>query len=402
MSELDFDTDFDIFDARQSQNSWALARNLRRDAPVSRIHDGFVYVARYEDCRTVFRDQETYSNAGGLRPTGTLVPLEDSSVGELVAPMHAPVRKLATVASQGGNVAKRASPFARQTADELLDGIVKHRKAELMGEFSLPLTNRVIAWLLGVPIRDAAKLSQWGEEIMLSTLTATNETERGVGYKEAFPEFTEYLESLIKERIGTKGPDDTVKRIVKAGLEGAELTVPLIRMVLMNLVLGGTATTRDLLGNLLLEVLTNPELHAKLRDQRGLVPAAVEESLRLSPPVLYLIRTCVKPSQLGGIDIKPGERVVIGIASANRDEEVFPDAESFRIDRVKPAGHLSFGVGQHFCVGAPLARTEAVELLNAFLDRFEPGEIRLIPGFELEWMPMPYMLGPKRLDVEII
>jgi cytochrome P450 family 142 subfamily A polypeptide 1 len=397
MSEIDFD----IFNAQQSQNMWELARKLRSESPVARIRNGFVYVARYEDCRAVFRDQDTYSNAGGLRPTGIVIPLEDSSIGELVAPIHPPVRKLATVASQGGNVAKRAQPFARRTADELLDRIVRNRKAELMSEFSLPLTNRVIAWLLGVPIEDAEKLSSWGEEIMLSTLTVTNETERGIGYKQAFPEFTHYLESLIEARMGGEGPEDTVSRIVRAGLEGADLTVPIIRMVLMNLVLGGTATTRDLMGNLLLEVLTHPELHEQLRAERERVPAAVEESLRLSPPVLYMIRTCIKPTQLGGLDIEIGTRVVIGIASANRDEEIYPDSETFLADRKKPAGHLSFGLGQHFCVGAPLARIEAVELLNAFLDRFAPGEIRLTPDFELEWMPMPYMLGPKRLEIEI-
>jgi cytochrome P450 len=105
---------------------------------------------------------------------------------------------------------------------------------------------------------------------------------------------------------------------------------------------------------------------------------------------------------LGGVAIEPGERVVVGVASANRDEEIYEDAEQFRLDRVEPAAHLSFGFGPHLCLGSPLARVEAEEAINTFLDRFAPGQVRLVPGFELELMPLPYMLGPVRLDVEVV
>jgi cytochrome P450 len=172
-------------------------------------------------------------------------------------------------------------------------------------------------------------------------------------------------------------------------------------MILLNLVLGGTATTRDFIGSLLLELLHRPELHEQLRAQHELIPAAAEESLRVAPPVLYLIRTCTRPSELGGITIEAGERVVVGIASANRDEQFYEDAECFRLDRVDPPPHFSFGFGRHFCVGAALARMEGHEALRAFLERLAPGEVRLPAGFELERMPLPYMLGPLRLDVEM-
>jgi cytochrome P450 len=393
--------DLDIFDARQTHDMWEMARTLRASSPITRISGDFVFVTRYADGRAVLRDQETFSNAGGLRPTGTVIPLEDASVGELVDPVHRPVRDLASAAAQGGGVMKRARPFARETSELLLDRIVENRGGELMADLSLPLTNRVIAWLLGVPIEDAEQLSSWGEEIMLSTLTVTNETERGVGYKESFPEFVDYLERLIEDRMNADDADDTVARIVQRGLDGGQLSTPVIRMVLQNLLLGGTATTRDMIGNLLLEVLNHPDLHALLTAERERIPAAIEECLRLMPPVLYLIRTCTQTTELGGVRIEEGERVVVSIASANRDEEVFEDADQFRTDRTKPAGHLSFGYGQHFCVGAPLARVEAEEMMNAFLDRFPPGQIRLAPDFQLEWMPLPYMLGPLKLDVQL-
>lgn len=393
--------DFDVFDPVQTHEMWDLMREFRRRAPVARIQGGFVYVSRYEHARAVLKDEETFSNVGGMRPTGLEIPIHDASIGELGPPVHAPIRKLATVAAQGGGVVRRARPFVRQTAEHLLDAVAERGSGDLIAEYSLQLTARVIVWLLGTPPETSEQLAAWGEEIMSSPLTVTNRTERGEGYAGAFPEFTAYLEGLVEERLAADaGGDDTISRIVAACPEGFELSVPTLRMVLLNLVLGGTATTRDLIGNLLLEILENPALHEQLAASRELVPAAVEESLRLAPPVLYLIRTCTRDAELGGSAIREGERVVVGVAAANRDEDVYDDSESFRVDRRNPAPHLSFGHGQHFCLGAPLARLEAQEAIAAFLDRFSPGKVRLAAGFEREWMPLPYMLGPVRLEIE--
>ncbi len=395
--------DFDIFDASQTHDMWDLMREFRHKAPVARIKGGFVYVSRYKDARAVLRDAGTFSNAGGMRTPGVDVPIHDASIGELVPPVHGPIRKVALVAAQGTGVVASARPFARETCEMLLDGIVARGSGDLLAEYSLALTTRTIAWLLGVPMEDCKQLAEWGEEIMTSTLTVTNRTERGVGYAESFPEFTTYLENLIEARIRNEDPSgNVVTRILHAGLEGGELSIAMIRMILQNLLLGGTGTTRDLMGNLLAEILQRPELHAQLHADRALVPAAVEESLRLSPPVIYLTRTCTRRTELGGIAIEPDERVVVGVASANRDEEIYEDAEQFRLDRFEPAAHLSFGFGPHLCLGSPLARVEAEEAINIFLDRFAPGQVRLVPGFELELMPLPYMLGPVRLDVEVV
>ena len=296
---------------------------------------------------------------------------------------------------------KRARPFVRETAEGLLDDVARRGSGDLIAEYSLQLTARVIAWLLGMPPGESAQLAAWAEEIMTSPLTVTNRTERGIGYAGAFPEFTRHLERLVEERLESRtAPEDTISRILDARPEGIEPTVPNVRMVLLNLVLGGTATTRDLIGNLLLEILERPELHEELAANRSLVPAAVEESLRLAPPVLYLIRTCTRDTELGDVAIHANERVVVGVASANRDEAVYEDADRFRLDRANPAPHLSFGHGQHFCVGAPLARLEAQEAVDVFLDRFGPGEVQLVSGFDREWMPLPYMLGPVHLKVE--
>ena len=393
--------DFDVFDAETTHDMWALMARFRRERPVAPIQGDFVYVSRYEDARAVLRDELTFSNVGGMRPTGLHIPLEDSSIGELGPPVHAPARKLATTAAQGGRVLKAAEPFVRSATEALMGPIAQRGRGDLIAEYSLPLTAQVIGWLLGEAGDHSAQLATWAEEIMHSPLTVTNETERGVGYAGAFPEFTAYLEGLARERIEGGGtPGDTIHRILEAEAPGIECSVENVRMVLLNLVLGGTATTRDLIGNLLLEILEQPQLHARLHAERECIPAAVEESLRLAPPVLYLIRTCTRATEIRGVEIRAGQRVVVGVASANRDEAVYEQAEAFRVDRESPSPHLSFGYGQHFCIGAPLARLEAREAVSRFLDHFAPGEIGLAKGFRREWMPLPYMLGPVRLDVE--
>ena len=290
--------DFDVFDASQTHDMWRLMGEFRRRAPVARIQGGFVYVSRYVDARAALRDEDTFSNVGGMRPTGLEVPLCDSSIGELGPAVHAPARKLATTAAQGGGVLKRARPFVRETTEALLERVVARGSGDLIADYSLPLTARVIGWLLGMPPEDSDQLAVWAEEIMTSPLTVTNRTERGEGYAGAFPEFTRYLEALVEARLeGDVAPGDTITRILAAGPDGIELSVPNIRMVLLNLVLGGTATTRDLIGNLLLEILERPALHEQLAADRSLVPGAVEESLRLSPPVLHLIRTVIRAAR---------------------------------------------------------------------------------------------------------
>jgi cytochrome P450 len=128
---------------------------------------------------------------------------------------------------------------------------------------------------------------------------------------------------------------------------------------------------------------------------------AVEEGLRLAPPVLFLIRTCRETTSLGGVEIQAGQRVIAATAAANRDGAVFPDPDSFRVDRIDPQPHLTFGYGSHFCAGAALARMESEIALESFLRHVEPGQLRTPPGFELTFMPTPFLFGPASLPVEL-
>jgi cytochrome P450 len=237
---------------------------------------------------------------------------------------------------------------------------------------------------------------------MHSELPVTNRTPRGVGYAGAFPEFTAFVDDLVRSRSDGEGSgEDAIDRIVRGAGGGPAPPREIVRMVLIQLLLGGTATTRDFLGHLFDELIGRPELHEAIRNDRRLVPVAGEEGLRLAPPVLFVIRTCRQATSLRGVAIEPGERVIAAIAAANRDESVYERPDEFRLEREDPKPHLSFGHGPHACVGAGLARMEIEAALEVFVELVAPGGLRTAPGFELRRMPTPFLYGPESLAVEV-
>ncbi|MDG2304281.1 MAG: cytochrome P450 [Candidatus Binatia bacterium] len=392
---------FNPFDPAEAHGMWDVAAALRRQGPVVRLANGFVFASRYAAARTVLLESRTFCAQGGFRPDGQYVPMEDRNIGELDPPEHGPIRQLARSGAGGRGVAENLRPFVRAHAEQLLDTLVAAGGGDLITGYGLALTNLVIAQLLGVPLEDSPKLAHWTEEVVSSNTTG-GPKDSARGRADAFPDFIGYVDGLIEARLSAEtAPQDAITRIVQTGIEDAELPVPMVRMILVNLLLGGTATTRDTIGNLLHELIVHHDLHERLRADRSLVPAAVEESLRLAPPVLFVLRRTTESTLLGGLDVSPGERILVAIASANRDEEIYPEAETFSLDRVDPEPHLSFGHGAHLCVGAALSRMEVQEALDVFLDRFAPGDLAHARGFEFAHVPVPFLFGPQSVDVTL-
>ena len=174
-----------------------------------------------------------------------------------------------------------------------------------------------------------------------------------------------------------------------------------MRALTRNLITGGLTTTSQLLGNLLHRLLTDVDVDAAVRADRARLQAAIEESLRFDPPVLFVARGCIRDTAVEGCPVATGERLIIGTASANRDESVFPDGETFVLDRANADAHLTFGYGAHVCPGAALARVVARIGIGAVLDRFPAGRLRLEPGYRFEQVPTFFEVGPRRLPVNI-
>ncbi|HTD50806.1 MAG TPA: cytochrome P450, partial [Acidimicrobiia bacterium] len=377
---------FDPFDPGQAHDAWPMLARMRAEAPVVDIANGMRYVTRHAECRAVLRDPHSFSNATGMKAPGIEIPAEDRLLGELDPPRHTLVRRV-MVTALSPKLVHATEPFMRATAGTLLDGITQS-PADLVAAFTVPLPNRMTVHLLGFDPADAEQLAVWAKTLMESTFPATNRTARGEGFAGAFPEFAAYIDAHIDERAqqlaAGSAPDDVVARLLGLTDDGVELPRRQIRALVRNLITGGLTTTSQLLGNLLHELLANPALDGAVRADRDALRVAVEESLRLSPPVLFMARGCVQDVRVGGCPVSAGTRVIAGFASANRDEGVFDDSDTFRIDRPNAEQHLTFGYGPHVCPGASLARAVAYAGIDAFFDRFPEGSVRLAPGFEFE------------------
>ena len=379
---------------------WDVVHRFQREAPVARVGNDFVLVTKYHDVREVMVNSELFTNAGNLRQTGVNAPLEDRALGELDPPVHGPIRQLAMSAMPHSSIEGMRS-FTRATCEELLKEILDRGRGDLVGRFSVLVTNRVVAKMLGVPLDRGDWLAEQAEAIMKSEFPLTNQTPQGIGYKGAFPEFSSLLDELIATRMNADGEGDAaIDRIVQGACGNFEEPAKIARMILIQLLLGGTATTRDFIGHLFHRLIQSPELHTATDANRSLIPVAVDEGLRLDPPVLFTFRTCSENTPLRGVDVNSGERVIIAFAAANRDEEMYEDPDTFRLDRVDPAPSLTFGYGSHFCLGSPLAKMESQTALEVFLDMVKPGSLHTLPGFKIQYMPTSFLYGPVSLDVE--
>jgi cytochrome P450 len=368
--------------------------DLRERCPVSKTEMGAWYFARYEDSVAGAKDVERF--IASFREPGVVVPDEEQLVSEIPEPRHGQIRRIINSAIAAHRIG-RVEPFCFDLCNELLDDLVdRDEPVDLVAEYVMPVPNNVIAHLLGAPPEDFRRWAQWSDDVVQGTYPTKNRNERGEGLAGAHPEFVAYVDALIADRR-FHPTDDFITRLVTTEVDGRRLTDIEARSQLVFLFISGNETTRHLIGNLLWRVTRDPELFATLQNNTLLIPMAVEESLRLDPPVKFLMRNCMIDGVVAGTEIAAGEKVAFGLGSANRDVDQFDDPDSFRLDRAEARSHLSFGGGPHVCPGAALARLEARVALEVFLARV--GSARLedsaYDGVEVFWAHGPASLLAK-------
>lgn len=394
---------FNPFEETQVQEAWPLLRELRHQGPVARIDEGMYYVARYAECREVLKDFESFSSAAGFRAPGVEVPPEDRMLGEQDAPQHPFVRRV-MVSALSNAVVRREEPFIRDSAQTLLAALPADGHADLVPSFTVPLPNLVTVHMLGFPMADADQIATWSKGVMESEWPAMNRTEHGEGFVGAFPDYAAYIdEHITKLRADAedgRAGDDIISRLMGTEVDGQYLSHRQVRALTYNLLLGGLTTTSQLLGNLIYQLLTVEHLDGQVREREDGINRLVEESLRIAPPVMFIPRGCVRDTTVGDTQVREGERVIVGTASADRDESVFPDSDTLSLDRDNPDRHVTFGFGTHLCVGAPLARAVARIGIEELLGRFSPGALRFAPGYTYENVPTYFEHGPRTLPVE--
>jgi cytochrome P450 len=272
-------------------------------------------------------------------------------------------------------------PHIEQLTDELLDAMAAREQADLMGDFAVPLTIGVICELLGVPPaeRDHVR-SAWERQAELLSPEAAEELAE---------EQADYLRGLLE--VKRRDPaDDVFSALVQAADETGDLSaVELIAMAHL-LLMAGFETTMNMIGNAVVTLLVHPEQAASLRANPDLLPNALEELVRYDSAVrASMLRFTVEDVDLGDVTIPAGEYVLVSNLTANHDPERFDDPDRLDLTR-KADGHLGYGHGVHYCVGAPLARLEARVAIGKLLARFP--DLRLaVPHGELVWLPITFL-----------
>jgi cytochrome P450 len=370
--------------------------DLRHGCPVARTPDGPWYLARYADVVAATQDIELFQ--ASFRQPGVVVPDEEQLINEIPEPRHGQVRRIINSAIAVHRLVN-IEPFCDDLCHGLLDDLLaREEPVELVTDYVMPVPNNVIAHLLGAPRQDFHLWATWSDEVVQGTWPSLNRNERGEGLPGAHPEFSDYVDALIAARRDVPR-DDFITRLLQAEVDGRRLTDVEARTQLVFLFISGNETTRHLIGNLLWTIAQDPELYARLRANRDLVPIAVEESLRHDPPIRFLLRNCMQDHDLHGEHLAPGDKVAFGILSANRDEQVFEDPHAFRLDRPDPRGHVAFGGGPHVCPGASLARLEGRVALDVFLDRV--AAVTPVDPGAYEEVPVMWAHGPRRLEVTL-
>ncbi|WP_061300685.1 cytochrome P450 [Herbidospora cretacea] len=387
--------DSTIMEPVESLFSWF--REMLDSQPVSSDGDHGVEVFGYGDVTRILADTKTFSSETARLFNLPHPELDRFDEGNLVTtdpPRH---RKLRTVISQvftPRSVANLAGRIELIT-NTLLDKVADQDSFDLVDALAFPLPITVIADVLGLPIEDEPLFRVWGDAIgALDAATVPPDLLEGeVG--PALHEMGEYFLRHMRDR--RQNPrDDVMSRLANATIDGEPLTDGEMIGVTGLTMFAGHATTMSLICTAVILLEQHPEALAEIRANRDLVPGALEEVLRMYPPFPRLVRVTTTDTEIGGHPVAADQLVTPWIGAANRDGAKFPDPDLFDIHR-NTGGHLVFGQGIHFCLGAPLARLEGKIALNLLLDRYS--KISVDPERGVEWENPHQIICPRRLPV---
>ncbi|MBW2268501.1 MAG: cytochrome P450 [Deltaproteobacteria bacterium] len=386
---------------------------LRREAPIFWYERNeampFWAVTKQSDIRWISRQPELFSQNPTIAIMTDRQPAGEDfqpppTIIQMDPPKHGPYRQL---------ISRRFTPRAllkiqddiEQIAEEIIDGLGEggdEGECDFVQKVAAPLPIAVIAWLLGVPKEDWDMLFQWTNQ----TIGSSDPEYRQPGEtpiqtsQRAMAELYGYFAEMAKQR--RKNPkDDMITFLAQAKVDGAPMSEADLLAYYMVIVVAGNETTRNATTGGMLAFIEHPEEFSRLQRDPELLHPAVEEAVRWVSPLIHMVRTATEDVEIRGQKVRAGQQVAMFYPSANRDEEVFEDPFTFRIDRV-PNAHLSFGVGEHYCAGAHVARLELRVAFRHLARRLEhvelagqPQRLRssLVGG--IKHLPIRYKLRPK-------
>lgn len=353
---------------------YATYRALRENEPVKRLPSGTVFLTRYDDLVTTYKNTKSFSSdkKREFAPKYGDTPLYEHHTTSLVfndPPAHTRVRRLIMGALSPRAIAGMEPDIAK-LVDGLLDAIAAKGQCELIEDFAASIPIEVIGNLLDVPHEERAPLRDWSLAILgaLEPVVSLDVAARG---NKAVTDFLAYLETLVARRRQKPGnPErDVLTRLIQGEDNGERLTEKELLHNCIFLLNAGHETTTNLIGNGLVALHRNPDQKQRLIDNPGLIRTAVEEILRYESSNQLGNRMTTERAELGGVTLEAGTSVTLCIGAANRDPAQFPDPESFDVART-PNRHLAFATGAHQCAGMALARLEGAIAISRFLARF--------------------------------
>ncbi|MFF3245606.1 cytochrome P450 [Streptomyces sp. NPDC002870] len=377
---------------------YAVYARLREAGPVHRIAgtDGLPawLVTRYDDVRQALADPRLSLDKRNAAPGGyrgmALPPALDANLLNMDPPDHTRIRRLVSQAFTPRRIAQLREPI-RKTADQLLDAIAPHGRADLIASYAAPLPINVICDLLGVAPEDRRDFRAWTD-----ALVAPDPAEPSRA-KEAIRSMLAFFTQLIA-RKRAEPADDLLSAMIAVRDEEDRLSEDELMSLAFLILFGGYENTVHLIGNATLALLDHPDQLTAVRADPGRLGGAVEELARYDGPApLAIRRFAVEDIAISGVTIPAGDTVLLSLAAAHRDPHRFADPDRLDIGR-DVTGHLALGHGIHYCLGAPLARMETEIALAALLERFPRLELD-VPYVELRWRPSMRARGLLTLPV---
>jgi cytochrome P450 len=368
---------------------------------------GYYVLTRYDDIAAVFRDPVSYSAAIAQAPLGPITEeaqrilrgaghKPQPSMVSLDEPEHARLRKPAARAFSMKRVTALVPAIEAATV-RLLDAVAGQPEFDLVATLAFPLPANIVFSLMGVPEADFGQLKHWcGYRAALGWGRPAPEDQ--VEIATSMAAYRGYLRDLVTRKAAAPGDDLTSDLIAIHREDTGRLTLDEIGSILFSLSFAGHETTTGLIGNTVRRLLEQPGRWREITRRPGLIPGAVEETLRYDPSVPVWRRVTTRPVTLAGHELPAGARLFLWLAAAGRDPAAFPEPDAFDPHRPDAGRHLAFGQGLHYCLGANLGRLETQVAVTELARRY-PG-LRLVPGQQLTFHPNISFRGPQALRVQ--
>jgi cytochrome P450 len=369
-------TRFDLNDRSLGDRQPEVLARLREQCPVgySTRYGGFWHLSRYGECLRAARDYQRFTTARGL-----LIPPSGASIRvippEIEPPEHTTYRKMLMAYFSTG-AAEAYEPLVTEIITRTLASFAAKGEADLAKDFAVQIPPLVITGVFGIEPEYCEEMRALGEQFLETQVSEDLDAKRAAGLA-----LEKWVQDRIDERLGGP-PVDVLARIVNSEIDGEPMPTERILGMIRVLIMAGHETTIHSIASLLYRVAATPGVRERLLADRSLVQKAVDESLRLDSPVLYLGRTLTEDVEVGGQSLGKDERIALLYAAANRDPERFTDPDVFDLDR-DARSHLAFGSGRHRCLGEHLAALEMRVAMNVVLDTIP--DYRVAPGAEVGW-----------------